>query len=171
MTSEDTLDFKGWYYETAKEAGIFNRIGTIVLFPWLLFLPYLFPPLLGKAAAGCHGVECRTHFHPENAPHSGLYIPAKRARAVEIVAGTVGSTTQQLQIVYIAHADGTLHCPHIGQRIIRLLPPSMPMDQEANISGFISRHQIADDHPLLCVGLEHRSGRLPMHLRIKQFIS
>ena len=47
----------------------------------------------------------------------------------------------------------------------------MTVDQEDCVSGLISRHQVSDDHPFLRISLEHRGGRLPVNLGIKDSVN
>lgn len=101
-------------------------------------------------------VENRTHFDTEYPPHAGLHIPAQGAGAVQVIPGTVRCPAQQLQVIDVPHTDGPFHCLYIGQRVVRLLQPFMTVDQKTDISGFIPRHQIADDDPFLGIGRQHR---------------
>ena len=116
-------------------------------------------------------VEKRAHLDPKDAPHAGLHILAQGTGAVQIIPGTVGSAAQQLQIVDVAYADVPLHCFHVGQRVFRLFPPYMAVDQKARVSGFIPGHQIADDDPFLGIGGQHRGGRISMDLGIKELVN
>ena len=106
--------------------------------------------------------------HPVDAPHFRLHIPAQRAGAIEIVAGTVHPF--RLNVEHIPHADGSLDRDGLRERIVGLGTPAVTVEKEADISRFIRRHQQTDDHPLPGIGAEYRRGRVTVGLGAEHLV-